>query len=376
MGRNEERHSSMRDRLRDRAEANKSNGGSSYLTLPEGVVVTKLTKSTRNEPTILDIVPYEVQEDGVYHDGKFGEIELHKGDLFPYRTILVHRKIGVDEKYYICPRTVKKPCPICEYQKALKKDPNGDEELAKSLAPQVKTIMNRRTKDGIELFEHSYANFYEKLEKELREGKEEWYDFAELDGGFTLEVVFSEESYMGNKYLEAGRIDFTERKDIPEKILDQVVNLDECMIILPYEKLDAIAFGDAVDTSKDSDDPPERDQGERTRERTERPEKDSNPEGRPGREGRTREPEPERTKKDPPTRERTRERTKEPDPEPEKKKESETKSRRTEPPQQKETKDGCPDGGEYGTDCNNRKFCMECTKWEACADEADRLKAK
>lgn len=369
MGRNEERHTSMRDRIRQRAEANKSSGGSSYLSLPEGVTFYKLTKSTRNNPTILDIVPYEVTKDGKYHDGKFGEIELFKGDRWAYRTLLVHRNIGPDNKWVLCPRTKKEKCPICEYRAVLKKeDPTENKQLIQDLGAQVKTIMNLHTKDGIEILEHSYANFYEKLEKEMREGKEEWYDFAELEGGYTLEVVFSEETYMGNKYLEAGRIDFVERKDIPESILDKVVDLDACQIFLTYEELDALAFGDGIDTRKGGEELERESRGERTRER----ERDSNPEGRPGR-GDREESSRERTReREPEKKETTRERTREPE-----KKEETKSSRRTAPPEDEKKSSGeCPDGGEYGKDCNERKFCMECDKWEACADEGDRLKAK
>lgn len=408
----DDRRRAMRDRVRERAEENKFSGGSSYIQLPEGKSFYKLTKSTRQAPTILDVLPYEVQQDGTYHDGKNKEITLRKGDLWWCRTILVHRSIGVAEKSYICPRTIGKPCPLCEYRAALNKSPDGDKKLADALKPQAKDIMNIYVskKEGIQLLEHSHANFREKLEKELREGREEWYDFALLEGGYTLEVVFSEEKYQGSTYLEAGRIDFVQRDDFKESILDEVIDLDACLIVLPYDKLEEIAFGDGSDSrdsdrgrdddrgrgSRDDDNRGrERDRGEErssSRERGNRDKDDERDTGR-GRERNRDDDDRERGSKDdpPPSRERTR--TK---PDGDKKNDGEgggrersrsnakdddagssrSRSRTDTKDDDKKGNGDCPDGGTFGKDCNERKFCTECEVWEKCADEFDRLKKR
>lgn len=365
MARNDRR--SMRDKIRERAEDNKYSGGSGYLKLPEGIGFLKLTKSTRNDPTVLDIVPYEVQADCVVHDGKAKEMELFKGDRWWVRTILVHRNIGPDNKYVICPRTNKKPCPICEYRAKLKKD-GGDEALIKDLAPQVKDIMNVwcGSKEGVKILEFSNANFRDALEKEIREGKDEWYDFPELEGGYTLNVVFSEDTFAGNKYLKATRFDFVERKDLPEDILDKVADLDEIISILPYDKLEALAFSDASDAH---DEPQEREErSSRRREEEPPPERERS---------RKRDEEEDKAEE---RSERTSRRREEPEEKAEQKEEkSERSSRRTAPPKEEEPEgDGkCPvKGGIFGKDCNVHKDCMTCEIWEACADEADRLKSK
>ena len=81
---------SIRDRVRQRAEENKHTGGSSYLKLPDGVGFLKVQKSTRQDPTLFDIIPFEVSKDCVVPDGKNKEMELKKGDLWYCRTI--HRE--------------------------------------------------------------------------------------------------------------------------------------------------------------------------------------------------------------------------------------------------------------------------------------------
>lgn len=355
MARREEKaRTSIRDRVRERAEQNKHSGGSSYLQLPEGVKFFKVVKSTRNNPTLLDIVPFEFTKNTTIIDGKKAqEVDFLKGELWYCRTILVHRNIGANEKAYICPKTIGKPCPICEERAQMYKNPNitkQEEELARKLKPQVKDIFNVLVDDEIQILEYSHANFREKLEKEIREGREEWAGFADLEGGFSLEVVFSEEEIsMGKQkiaYLEASRFDFVERDEIPESILDKVVNLDECLVVLPYDKLSALFWDDS------SNEP----EPEKTQE--EEPEKETR--------SSRRDPEPEKE-----THSSRREETKEEEPE------KETRSgRRREPDPEPEPAAGdCPKNHVFGEDCNAHDECRKCPQdiWEACQDKYDEL---
>lgn len=400
------RQSSIRDRARQRAEDNKFSGGASYLNLPDGVEFFKAKKGT-NE---LDIVPYEVSADRIVPISLTKDMKLAKGDLNDRRTIFVHRKIGVDEKAYLCPRTIKKPCPICEERARLQRDASADEDLIKDLKPQVKELYNvidLSEKGGaVKLFEFSYANFGKKLDEEIREGREDWAGYADLEAGYTLRVRFTEETFAGNKYLEASRFDFEERAAYKDSILDDVVDLDACLVVLPYEQLERIflqldgvedepegrkeerASGggrnrrDRDEKSDDQDEPPF-DGGSRRGGRSEESEPPSRPrsgryaestdrEERGGRRGRQEEEPPPREERGGRGSRTSRDDVKEDAPA-----ERKGRGKKEEPPAHEDAgEDQCPYGHEWGKSCNKEADCNTCDQWDACQDEADRLKKK
>ena len=105
----------------------------------------------------------------------------------------------------------------------------------------------------------SYHLFGKLLENEINEADDdEVAGFAELKGGKTLKVRFSESSMGTNKFLEATRIDFLDRDDYKKSILDDVVDLDTVFNILPYEELEAVFLEDegAGMAGDDDDDKP------------------------------------------------------------------------------------------------------------------------
>jgi len=395
------RRSSMRDKVRQRAEENKYSGGGGYLRLPEGIKFAKLKKGT-NE---LDILPFEIKSAMTIPDTATKDMDLDAGDLWYQRSIFVHHGIGADQKSYLCPRTIKKACPICEERARLMKDPNADEKLISDLKPQHKDLFNIDGADGVELLEFSYANFRKKIEEEVREGDEEWAGFADLEGGFTVKVRMSEETFMKNKYLEASRVDFVERDDFPESVLDEVADLNEILVVLPYEKLERVFLeldGEEEEPDGQEPEPEGKPSRSRGRSRTE-PEEEPEPEPRRGR-GRSRqEPEEEEPEPEKPSRGRGRSRT-EPEEEPEPEKPTRSRRSRPEPEEEPEPEpekpsrgrgrtrnepeqddagksddppfdvDECPHGGTWGEDCDKLDQCFECDKWEACRDAADALK--
>lgn len=363
------RRTSLRDRVRERAESNKFTGGSSYIRLPEGVQFLKAKKGTMD----LDIIPYEVSIDGVVPDGKTKEIVHRKGDLEYARTIFVHRNIGAEGKPYLCLRTIKKPCPICEERARLMKLENADEETISDLKPQVKDLFNvidLGDKDtGIQVFEFSHANFREKLENEIREGDEDWAAFADLEEGYTVRTRFAEETFSNNKYFAADRIDFVKRKSYPDKILDEVVDLDACLVVLPYDKLKAIFWEADIDDSGDRGG--DQDEPERSSRRQEpEPERE-----REHKHSERQEPEPERNERSSRRQEPARS---EPERNEPARSEPERSSRRSEPEAKNEGSSGdskCPFKHEFGKDCDDTNDCHNCPteKWEPCRDEKDRL---
>ena len=242
--------SSMRDRFKKRAKEGAQKGFS--VQLPEDVKRFAPKKGTYK----LDVIPYAVSAKK-HPDG------VAAGELWCRRPFLIHYGIGVDNKPQVCPRTIGKPCPICEYYERERKRPGADEDALKEIRAKARELYNvidlDNEDDGIQVLEMSYHLFGKLLENEINEADDdEVAGFAELKGGKTLKVRFSESSMGTNKFLEATRIDFLDRDDYKKSILDDVVDLDTVFNILPYEELEAVFLEDegAGMASDDDDDKP------------------------------------------------------------------------------------------------------------------------
>ena len=228
--------SSMKDRFKKRAKEGAQKGFS--VNLPEDVKRFTPKKGTYK----LDVIPYTVSARR-HPDG------VAAGEQWCRRPFLIHYGIGVDNKPQICPRTIGKPCPICEYYEREKKRPGADEEAIKEIRAKARELYNvidlDNEDDGVQVFEMSYHLFGKLLEGEINEADDdEIAGFAELKGGKTLKVRFSEATMGKNKFLEATRIDFLDRDDYKKSILDDVVDLDSVFNVLPYEELEAVFLED------------------------------------------------------------------------------------------------------------------------------------
>lgn len=241
--------SSMKDRFKKRAKEGAQKGFS--VSLPENVKRFTPKKGTYK----LDVIPYAVSAKK-HPDG------VAAGELWCRRPFLIHYGIGVDNKPQVCPRTIGKPCPICEYYERERKRPGADEDALKEIRAKARELYNVIDLDnednGIQVLEMSYHLFGKLLENEINEADDdEVAGFAELKGGKTLKVRFSESSMGTNKFLEATRIDFLDRDDYKKSILDDVVDLDTVFNILPYEELEAVFLEDeGAGMAADDDDEP------------------------------------------------------------------------------------------------------------------------
>lgn len=339
----EDRKSSMRDRARKRAEEreNQGGGGTKY-NLPDGVQFYSPKKHAN-----LDVVPYAVSVDN--HPES-----VPKGEYWYQRTVFVHYNVGMEEKSYLCLKTIKKKCPICEQRSLLLKDANADEDLVKSLRPKERELYNVYDRDdpdkGVQLWDISNFNFGKKLEEELREGKPEWAGFAEPVDGYTLKVRFSEEQIGKNKFMQATRIDFEKRDgDISKKILDKALDLDKILKVLSYDQLEQLFLGvEGEENGKEENGESEPEQ--RTPSRSERQQvRDKEDEEEPE-----------------PTRRRAR-----PSEESESEKKESTKAERSRPAKAP-VANKCPAGGTFGKDCDELEECKDCTIWEQCIDAQEK----
>ena len=139
--------SSMRDRFKKRAKEGAQKGFS--VQLPEDVKRFSPKKGTYK----LDVIPYTVSAKK-HPDG------VAAGELWCRRPFLIHYGIGVDNKPQVCPRTIGKPCPICEYYERERKRPGADEDALKEIRAKARelyiVIDLDNEDDGIQVLEMSY----------------------------------------------------------------------------------------------------------------------------------------------------------------------------------------------------------------------------
>ncbi len=351
------RRISMREKARKRAEQREYRSGGARFNLEGGTKFFQLDPKRKIHR--LDIIPYKVTVDN--------NPEVEKGELWYQRTVFVHYSIGAEEKAYICPKTIGKPCPICENRAVLMKNPDANDEDIEALRPRERELFNVIDLDdeekGIQLWEISYHAFGKQLEEEIREGQEEWAGFADLTGGYTLLCRFREESIGRNKFLKVNRIDFEERKDYPESILNDAFDLDRILKVLPYDELERVFLGlEEESIKKPQRDDDEENDSEEDEEDSEEPEEDD---------------ESEQNQED---EEDSEEEEVDEDEDEEDDSSSSRPKRPTVPtikPSPKSSKGDkehkCPAGGKFGKDCDRLEECDDCDFWNDCRETKDNM---
>ena len=337
-----------------RRNAQQGSGGAQWLTLPAGVKDWTPDKAGRY---ILDILPYEVSDEH-HPDG------VEPGYLWYKRQFTVHHNVGAEESSVVCPRSAGQRCPICDYRDKLGRDAN--EDTIKSLKGQKYVMMNMRDpedEDSVVVFLMSYGKFFGAdagLQKEILEGDEEILNFFDTEGGKTLKVRFSEESYMGRKFLRCTRIDFKDRPDLDEdETLEKTVNLDECLNVMPYEKLKSLFLQLAGDAEPDEDD--DEDEEEAPKRRKRKPKPDPEPDDDEDEEDEEDEEEDEEDEDDD-------EEDEEPEPPPKKKRKVKKKTSKKKASKGKKK---CPAGGTFGKDFDTFDECDDCPAWDDCEEASD-----
>ncbi len=318
-----------RKKVRQMAKNNRKGKSSSYLDFSGSWYSPEKGKQEIN------IVPYEIT-DKKHTEG------IDTGDTWYRKVIYVHKKIGAEEKDYICPKTIKKKCPICEDVKTLADNYEDNKKEIKALKAKEREIYNVLDGDEIKIWDMSTYLFGTLLDKELDMGEDEYGSFFEVEEGYTLKVRFEDETIDGGKpFLKAGRIDFEERDDLDEDILEKSFDLDNILTVLSYDELNKIH----LDIEDDDIETPEKDEEESEEEEEEKPKKKKA----------KKKPEPE-----------------EEDDDEEPEDEDDEEESEEEEPEEPEEEIECP--GTFGEDCNEFEICDDCPKWDECEDEQERLK--
>lgn len=333
----------------DSSRQQKSKGSQyGYLNLPSGVNIFKEEADTR---VLLDFLPYKVT-DPHHPDIKFAELNEGLWYRRPFRT---HRNVGVANEALICPSTVGKRCPICEYRsKRLKEGADKNEtDSMKFSNRNLYCVVPLNQKDYEEkphLWDISQYLFQNMLNDEINENEDRGV-FADLEEGLSLKIRFSETAIGKTKFAETSRIDFEERSgSYDEKILEKVPNLDAILNIMTYDEIEAKFF-----------------EIESEQEKEEKEEKEEKAAGKPDKKDNLSEYRHKKEIKDEPKEEKEVERKRKDLGSAEKVPVEKQEDMTRKPP--KATNDKCPHGYEFGKDCEQHDECDACNVWSDCYDK-------
>jgi hypothetical protein len=233
-------------KVRANVERTKSGGGATYgyLALPPRVNVFTPEPDSK---VMLDILPYIVTEEN--HPDRDDELGIAvPGSLWYKRPFKIHRNIGINNDSVVCPTSVKKPCPICNYRAEAIKKGAGKEETD-PLKPSMRNLYvvvpkGHKNYDEVpHIWDMSHFLFQDLLADELEEN-EDYEIFPDLENGLTLRIRFDSKTIgAGRPFAEASRIDFQQREHpYKESMLNRIPKLDEVLIILPYKKLEDLFY--------------------------------------------------------------------------------------------------------------------------------------
>ena len=361
-----QKKSSFRGKVKQDSQRQGTEGSDyGYLNLGKDVKVYTAKPGSKNN--LLDIIPYIVTADN--HPDRVEDLGIAmKGDLWYKRPFKIHRDVGSGKDVVVCPRSMGKKCPICEYQDKLRRD-GADKETIKALYPKKRNlyvVIPLNSKDHEEvphIWDMSQYLFQNLLNDEVEEDENNEI-FPDLEEGLTLKIRFSSETFGNSKpYAEAKKIEFVERDEAyDEEILDSVPDLDSVLKVLSYKELE-LKFFEMDDEDATTDDDFEEAEVEVKK---------------PSRKKKINKPEPVEDDEDgeeqaPPARKKKQK----PEPEPEEDEDEEDEEEEEEAPKSapkkagKKSGDKCPHGLRYGVDTDTEDICDPCDLWDKCSDEKE-----
>lgn len=225
------REEGMEERTGEAAKERGYPGGTSTISLPEGVEFFNPEGETYN----LDIIPYEVTDPSNLD-------KIPEGKFWWRRRYLIHRNIGIENQSYLCLKTIGEHCPICEHIAPLRKDWAKNKDIIKPIQAKTRDMLNVDLGDrkGIRILDISNFNFTDKLMEEIDETGDKYRRFWMTTGGHTVVVRFKMETFDKRDFPKASRIDFESRDNLSERMLNKAVNLDEVLNVLSYDELNNI----------------------------------------------------------------------------------------------------------------------------------------
>ena len=237
------------------ATERQNNQSKSALLIPDGVGIIKIDSDKTRK---FDIIPFFVSGKREHPDNK----RLKKGDPHWEWMIYVHKNVGINKEQIPClAKMFNKPCPICEDLQKKAQDPEFTKEMANAIRAkqtQAFNVIDRADKEkGIQIFPYSYHLFGKLLDSRLAKGGKDRTGFANPEGGKTLVTEWKKDGGGGYTWYECTSIDFEERKDYKDSIVDDAHALDMLCKKYDYDtvkKLYKGASSEEEDDDEDTDD--------------------------------------------------------------------------------------------------------------------------
>jgi len=340
------RRSSFREKVSANSTKQKKQGSSyGYLNLPRGISLFKEEVGVR---AFLDFLPYKVTDER--HLDRNDDLGIAvPGELWYKKPFYIHRNVGVGNEAVVCPTTIGKRCPICEYRAKRVKE-GADKEELRSLRPSLRNLyvvvpIEHKEYDEVpHIWDISQYLFQNLLNDEIDENPD-YGIFPDVEEGMTLKIRFSEAAIGKNKFAEVSRIDFKEREqEYDDKTLSKVPNLDECLTIHSYAELERIFLEIEEEEEEENEESPKKEVSQTDKKTKEQDDDDEDVE--------IEEEEEER-------RERKRRRK------------QVNKDEEKKEVKQEEEKNPCPFGHVFGKDCDKFADCDKCDKWDDCIEAQD-----
>jgi len=232
----------------------------------------------------LAIFSYLMKENSVFREENpdfnlpFSKDKLKEGAWAHKLTILLHWGIGVNKDAVLCPRTLKRPCPICEERDRLievgcPKDEEEDKYKKRmmDLSPAKRALYNifcfdsnKEMKKGIQIWEAPHNSIEDVLSEKFQDRRtgEKRYFMIPEEG---WNVFFEKKGKKLN--TEYRQVDIVERRKedkFDEKDLDDlygmVYNFEEIIEIKSYEEIDKMHIGYVARGVKDEEAEPEKEE--------------------------------------------------------------------------------------------------------------------
>jgi hypothetical protein len=261
--------------------------------------------------------------------------------------------VGQGNLKVICPTSIGKKCPICEYQKKRFNEGAPKDETV-PMYPQQRSlyIVIPDGEDDIYVWDMSNKMFQDMLIEELKDNPDNEI-FPDLEEGKTLEIRLKWKTIgeKGKPFPEATNITFLDRDPYKASILDEVPDLDTILNVKSYDEIKNLFF--ELDDEPDGGNLKSEEEDEAPKERKSR-----------------------KVEKEPEVEEKTERRSRRSELEPEKEEvpKEERRSRRSEVKEEETSGEKCPHGMKFGKDFEKADICDKCEMWDACYDLNKKLK--
>ncbi len=347
------RHSRFKGAVSKEAhEQKQERKGYGYLKLPEGTDIFKVEPTDRR--LSIDIMPYIITESR--HPSRDDDSDRAQvGDEWYKRPFSVHRNVGGDNESVVCPTSIGKKCPICEYR--TKQIQQGEDKAeTDTLRPSKRNLYvvipkdHKKYEEKPYIFDSSQYLFQRLLNDEL-EDKPECEIFPDLEEGLTIRVRFEEQSIGKQSFAQANRIDFKEReKAYDEDIREDIPDLDATLIILSYKELKAKFYQEEEEDegkSEKEEVPSSRKKKKAEREVENDEDEDDDKDG----------------DEDDNKKEQSRHKKK--------RKSKEDEDNEDDDDNDADSKEKCPHGHKFGVDTEEYDDCDDCKLWKKCVEKKE-----